>query len=126
MKNLRLMRVGWVLVLAFIVAGVSVITPVLASNNTTRHTSYTARQASGSSLNAIIYLTTGMLEPVFQNRIERQVPVDFNSALTTMMSNLPSHDPGWAYDIASTHIQPSRPPPYLPPQRARLANKIHV
>ncbi len=107
MKNLRFMRVGWVLVLVFIVAGVSVITPVLASNNTTRHTSYTARQAAGSSLNAIIYLTTGMLEPVFQSRIEQQVPVAFNNALTTMVSKLPSQDRGWAYEMASTLLQPS-------------------
>src|SRR5260370_38020722 len=103
MKNLRFMRVGWVLVLAFIVAGVSVITPALASNNTTRHTSYTARQASGSSLNAIIYLTTGMLEPVVQNRIERQVPAGFNSTLTTMMSNFSQPDPGCAYWMVYTH-----------------------
>src|SRR5258708_2610607 len=126
MKNLRFMRVGWVLVLAFIVAGVSVITPALASNNTTRHTSYTARQASGSSLNAIIYLTTGMLEPVFQNRIERQVPVDFNSALTTMMSNLPSQDRGWAYEMASTLIQPSGTLLNLAPQRAGLAMTLQI
>src|SRR5260370_23694000 len=120
MKNLRFMRVGWVLVLAFIVAGVSVITPVLASNNTTRHTSYTARQAAGSSLNAIIYLTTGMLEPVFQSRIEQQVPVAFNNALTTMVSKLPSQDRGWAYEMASTLLQPSATLQNLPPQQAGL------
>jgi len=126
MKNLRFMRVGWVLVLAFIVAGVSVITPVLASNNTTRHTSYTARQAAGSSLNAIIYLTTGMLEPVFQSRIEQQVPVAFNNALTTMVSKLPSQDRGWAYEMASTLLQPSATLQNLAPQQAGLAMTLQL
>lgn len=126
MKNLRFMRVGWVLVLAFIVAGVSVITPALASNNTTRHTSYTARQAAGSSLNAIIYLTTGMLEPVFQNRIEQQVPVAFNNALTTMVSKLPRQDQGWAYEMATTLIQPSATLLNLAPQQAGLAMKLQI
>src|SRR5260370_22647139 len=100
MKNLRFMRVGWVLVLAFIVAGVSVITPVLASNNTTRHTSYTARPAAASSLNAIIYLTTRMLEPVFQSPIDQHGPAAFNNALTTMVSKLPIPHPGVASEIA--------------------------
>ncbi|HKF38033.1 MAG TPA: hypothetical protein VKB35_14150 [Ktedonobacteraceae bacterium] len=126
MKNLRFIRVGWVLVLAFIVAGVSVITPALASNNTTRHTSYMARQAAGSSLNAIIYLTTGMLEPVFQNRIEQQVPADFNNALTTMMRRLPSQDRGWAYEMATTLLQPSATLQNLAPQQAGLAMTLQL
>lgn len=126
MKNLRFMRVGWVLVLAFLVGGVSVITPALASNTTTGHTSYTARQAAGSSLNAIIYLTTGMLEPVFQNRIEQQVPVAFNNALTTMVSRLPSQDRGWAYEMATTLLQPSATLQNLAPQQTGLAITLQL
>lgn len=126
MKNLRFMRVGWVLVLAFLVTGVSVITPALASNNTARHTSYTARPAAGSSLNAIIYLTTGMLESVFQNRIEQQVPVAFNSALTAMVSKLPRQDQGWAYEMATTLIQPSATLQNLAPQQAGLAITLQL
>ncbi len=37
MKYVRLIRVGWILVLAVFVLGVTFMTPVLASNYTARH-----------------------------------------------------------------------------------------
>ncbi len=121
MKYLRFMRVGWMPVLAILVLGASLFTPALASNNTARHTAQTARQAASTSLNAIVYLTTGSLESMFQSRIDQQIPVAVNSAITNMVSRLPKQDQGWAYEMATTLIQPSATLVSLAPQAGGLA-----
>lgn len=121
MKHLRFMRVGWMPVLAILVLGVSLLTPALASNNTARHTAQTARQAASTSLNAIVYLTTGTLATMFQSRINQQIPVAVNGAITNMVSKLPKQDQGWAYEMATTLIQPSAALVSLAPQAGGLA-----
>jgi hypothetical protein len=92
MKYLRFLRVGWILVLAVLVLGVTIMTPALASNSAAQHTTraQTAAQANSSSLNAIVYLTTGSLASTFQNRIDQQVPDAVNAAISNTMSTLPA------------------------------------
>jgi len=121
MKYLRFVRVAWALVLAMLVLGAPFLSPALASNNTARHTSQTAQQAANSSLNAIIYLTTGSLASTFQSRISQQVPGDVNSAIVNMVSKLPRQDRAWAYEMATTLIQPSATLVNLAPQQGGLA-----
>src|SRR6266702_58178 len=128
MKYVRLIRVGWILVLAVFVLGVTFMTPVLASNYTARHAlqTHTAQQAAGSSLNAIIYLTTGSLASTFQNRIDQQVPNAVNTAIANMVSTLPRQDRAWAYEVATTLIQPSAALVNLAPQQGGLAMVLRL
>jgi F0F1-type ATP synthase membrane subunit c/vacuolar-type H+-ATPase subunit K len=128
MKDIRFMRVGWILVLAVVVLGVTFMTPALASNNTARHTTqaHAAQRAASSSLNAIIYLTTASLASKFQSRINQQVPVAVNTAIVNMISTLPQHDRGWAAEMATTLIQPSAALVNLVPQQGGLAMSLRL
>src|SRR6266487_2200661 len=128
MKNLRFIRTGWILVLAVFVLGAAFMTPALASNNTAHHTtqSQTAQRANGSSLNAIIYLTTRSLASTFQSRIAQQVPITFNNAIANMVSKLPRQDQGWASEMATTLIQPSATLVSFVPQQGGLAMTLRL
>jgi hypothetical protein len=128
MKNLRFMRVGWIPVLAVVVLGVTFMTPALASNNTARHTTQAqeAQRVASSSLNAIVYLTTGSLASTFQNRINQQVPNAVNTAIVNMVSTLPKQDQGWATEMATTLIQPSAALISLAPQQGGLAMTLRL
>src|SRR6266496_2224227 len=128
MKNLRFIRTGWILVLAVFVLGAAFMTPALASNNTAHHTtqSQTAQRANGSSLNAIIYLTTRSLASTFQSRIAQQVPITFNNAIANMVSKLPRQDQGWASEMATTLNQPSATLVSFVPQQGGLAMTLRL
>lgn len=128
MKNVRFLRVGWILVLAVVVLGVTFMTPALASNNTARHTTQAqaARQPAGSSLNAIIYLTTGSLASTFQSRMNQQIPNAVNTAIAKMVSTLPQQDRSWAFEMATTLIQPSATLVNLAPQQGGLAMALRL
>ncbi len=128
MKNIRFMRVGWILVLAVVVLGVTFMTPALASNNTARHTTQAqaAQQSASSSLNAIIYLTTGSLASTFQNRMNQQIPNAVNTSIAKMVSTLPQQDRGWAFEMATTLIQPSATLVSLAPQQGGLAMALRL
>ena len=128
MKYLRFLRAGWILVLAMLVLGITIMTPALASNSTTRHTTQTqtTRQANSSSLNAIVYLTTGSLASTFQNRIDQQVPNAVNAAISNMVSTLPAKDQGWATEMATTLIQPSASLVNLYPQQGGLVMTLRL
>jgi len=126
MKYLRILRVGWILVLAVLVLGVTIMTPALASNSTMQHTTQIAEQANSSSLNAIVYLTTGSLASTFQRRIHQQVPNAVNAAISNMVSTLPAKDQGWATEMATTLIQPSAALVSLYPQQGGLTMRLRL
>src|SRR5437870_9294043 len=126
MKYLRILRVGWILVLAVLVLGVTIMTPALASNSTMQHTIQTAEQANSSSLNAIVYLSTGSLASTFQNRIDQQVPNTVNPAISNMVSTLPRKDQGWPTERATTLIQPSATLVSLYPQHGAPARTLRL
>ncbi len=126
MKYLRILRVGWILVLAVLVLGVTIMTPALASNSATQYTTQTAEQANSSSLNAIVYLTTGSLASTFQSRIDQQVPNAVNAAISNMVSTLPAKDQGWATEMATTLIQPSAALVSLYPQQGGLTMRLRL
>ena len=126
MKYLRILRVGWILVLAVLVLGVTIMTPALASNSTMQHTIQTAEQANSSSLNAIVYLTTGSLASTFQSRIDQQIPNAVNAAISNAVSTLPSMDRGGATEMATTLIQPSAELVSLYPQQGGLAMRLRL
>jgi hypothetical protein len=126
MKYLRILRVSWILVLAVLVLRVTIMTPALASNSTMQHTIQTAEQANSSSLNAIVYLTTGSLASTFQSRIDQQVPNAVNAAISNMVSTLPAKDQGWATEMATTLIQPSAALVNLYPQQGGLTMRLRL
>jgi hypothetical protein len=128
MKYLQFLRMGWILVLAVLMLGVTIMTPALATNSTAQHTTQTqtARQANSTSLNAIVYLTTGSLASTFQNRIDQQVPNAVNAAIFNMVSTLPAKDRGWATEMATTLIQPSAVLVNLYPQQGGLAMTLRL
>ncbi len=126
MKYIRILRVGWILVLTVLVLGVAIITPALASNSAAQHTTQTPDQANNSSLNAIVYLTTGSLVSTFQYRIDQQVPGAVNAAISNAVSALPARDQGWATKMATTLIQPSAALVSLYPQQGGLAMSLRL
>ncbi len=124
MKKLRFIRAGWVLLLAVLVLGVSFLTPALASTNTARHTN--AQAASGTPINANIYLTLSTLQPMFQSSLQQRVPEDMNSAIDALVSKLPSQDQVWTREMATTLIQPSATLENLTTQSNGMAMSIQI
>jgi hypothetical protein len=86
----------------------------------------TPEQANSSSLNAIVYLTTGSLASTFQNRIDQQVPGAVNAAISNAVSVLPARDQSWAMEMATTLIQPSAELMNLYPQQGGLAMRLRL
>lgn len=132
MKNIRFIRGAWVLVLAALVLGVSVISPALAAGDTAQHSSHSSLAAAkklaaaSTSISATIYVTTGTIEPKFQARIDQDVPQSFNNAINTLIGKLPQKDQGWALEMATTLIQPSGTVLSLVTQQNGLAMTIQI
>ncbi|HLX57618.1 MAG TPA: hypothetical protein VKR83_11390 [Ktedonobacteraceae bacterium] len=124
MKKSHFIRTGWILLLATLVLGVSFITPALASSNIARHTAAHAQPAASTAISATVYLTLGMLQPKFQQGLDRQVPVDVNNDINAMVSSMPAQDQGWARTMATTLIQPTASLQSLVPQQNGLAMTI--
>ncbi|MBA2287388.1 MAG: hypothetical protein H0W02_18100, partial [Ktedonobacteraceae bacterium] len=86
MKRKRYIQVGWVMLLVALLTGL-VVTPAGASSRDAR---------GATAINANIYIATAALQPLFQDRINQQVPGTFNSAMTAIINSLPQQDQGWA------------------------------
>ena len=126
MRHIRYIKVAWILLLAVLVLGVSIISPAAASNKTVKHTAQTAHQSAATSINATFYLATASMQSLFQSNINTQVPVSVNSDITSMISTLPKQDQGWAYLMATTLIQPSATLVSLVPQKGGLAMTLRL
>jgi hypothetical protein len=85
-----------------------------------------ARIQGTTPINATIYLTTGMLQPIFQAQINQQVPGAVNNAINTIVSNMPASDRSWAGQMATTLIQPSATLSRLTPQPNGLATSLRI
>ncbi|HEX6484133.1 MAG TPA: hypothetical protein VF043_35260 [Ktedonobacteraceae bacterium] len=123
MKYIRHMKVGWILLLAVLVLGVSIITPAAAFNKTMQHT---AQPAASTPINATFYLATASMQSLFQSNINAKVPTSVNSAITGMINKLPKQDQDWAYLMATTIIQPSATLVSLVPQKGGLAMTLRL
>jgi hypothetical protein len=77
-------------------------------------------------INATIYLTTGTLQPIFQARINQQVPGVVNNVINTIVGNMPANDRTWAGQMATTLIQPSATLTGLTPQQNGLATSLRI
>src|SRR5437764_7130904 len=123
MKRIRYLQAGWVMLLAVLLLGL-VVTPAGATSKTMQHTSQLVDNTT--SVNATMYITTGTLEPIFQSRIEQQVPVAVNGAISNVVSTLPQQDHAWATQMANTLIQPSASLTGLTTVQGGLATSLHV
>src|ERR1019366_3730889 len=115
-------RIGLALLLPIIVLTL-LATPARAAllSNT-----QVARSQGTTPINATIYLTTGMLQPIFQAQINQQVPAAVNTAINTIVSNMPASDRSWAGQMATTLIQPSATLSGLTPQQNGLATSLRI
>lgn len=89
-------------------------TPALAATRAASHTA--GRNNAVTSINADVYLTGQMLQPLFQSNINQQLPQMVNSSIASMVNNLPKQDQGWAAQMANALIQPSATLLSLTPQ----------
>jgi hypothetical protein len=106
-----------------IIAFTLVVTPARAAQlGDTR-----AIQNQGTTpINATIYLTRGALQPIFQDNINQQVPGAVNTAINTIVGNMPAADRTWAGQMATTLIQPSATLSSLTPQPNGLATSLRI
>jgi hypothetical protein len=124
MKQKRFLKLGWVLLLTVLVLGLLVsgflIYPAKASHQqATRH-------LDTASMSATIYLATATLAPVFQDRIDQEVPGAVNNAIVGIVGSLPAADRGWATEMATALISPSATLTRLVPQQGGLAAGLRL
>jgi hypothetical protein len=77
-------------------------------------------------LAANFYLPTSALQPLFQDKINQQVPIAVNNAIAGIVSKLPASTQIWAGQMAQTLIQPSATLVSLTPQQDGLATKLRI
>jgi hypothetical protein len=67
-----------------------------------------ANQAGApTSVNANVYLTNALLQPLFQNDLNTQLPQAMSQAIASMVGQLSQQDQGWATQMANALLQPS-------------------
>lgn len=121
MKKKRVVQIGWGMLLVLLLATVWAL-PVSAAYRDNKQTANTP----ATSINATIYLNTATLQPIFQGRIDQQIPNAVNSAIRGIVNNLPASDQGWAYQMAGTLLQPSATLTGLVPQQGGLVASIRM
>src|SRR6266700_2879709 len=124
-KRLRLATriAGCLALVALISSLVYITTPVHAAATTVQQ----QKLASDTTmLAANFYLPTSALQPIFQDKINQQVPIAINNAITNIVSKLPASTQSWAGQMAQTLIQPSATLVSLTPQQGGLATKLRI
>ncbi len=120
MKQKRYIPVAWMLLLTTLA-----LTLAAAPASAGQRVAARATQ-NQASITANIYLTTETLAPIFQSRINQQVPGMVSGAIANVVNKLPATDQGWANQMATTLIQPSATLSSLAPQQNGLAATVRV
>lgn len=121
MKYQRSIKLAWTLMLALLLLA---LLAAPASANSLRV--QVARASSATPIKANIYLTTAALQPLFQDKINQQVPGTFNNTLNGIINTLPQNDRSWASQMATTLLQPSVSLTRLTPQSGGLAATLRL
>jgi hypothetical protein len=98
-------------------------TPVQAAVQTPRTPTNARAQ---TSVNANVYLTDAMLQPMFQGSMSQAMPQMMSSALSSMVSGLPQQDQGWALQMANALLQPSATLVSLKPEAGGLLTTFRI
>lgn len=100
-----------------------IATPVYASHASVQR----ATQATDTTLmNATIYLSAGTLQPMFQSKLDQQVPGTVSDTLSGIVNKLPVADRSWALQMANTLIQPSATLTRLAAQQGGLDTRLRL
>jgi len=122
MKKRRLFQIGCGLALTTILFCLT-ITPVRSAQ---ARALSAQRSRATTSMNAIFYLQSSSLQPIFQSNIDNDVPNAVNSALTGVVNQLPVQDRGWATQMARALIQPSATLTGLTPQQNGILTTVQL
>ncbi len=107
----RYIKLGWVLILLLLVG-------IFATPGPAANASELSLQNKKDTvaLNAKVYLTQSTLKPLFQDRINQQVPVAVSAAINSIVNKLPGTNQVWAGQMAQALLQPSAILTQLTPQ----------
>ncbi len=78
------------------------------------------------SVNANVYLTSLILQPMFQTSINQAIPQMVSDVLRSMVNQLPKQDQGWALQMANALLQPSASLVSLKPQPDGLLTTLKI
>ncbi len=98
-------------------------TPAQAASSGSR---FNGRTASATSVNANIYLTGQMLQPLFQGDLNQQMPSAVANAIASMVGQLPKADQAWGAQMADALLQPSATVVSLKPESGGLLTTLRV
>ncbi len=101
--------------------------PVQAATGSAR-AAVTAFASPGAttSVNANVYLTGQMLQPMFQASLNQSMPQVVSGVLSSMVNQMPKQDQGWATQMAGALLQPSATLVSLQPQAGGLLTTFKV
>ena len=118
----RYIKIGWALILLLLLVG------IFANPGPAADASKLAKQNKQDAvgLNAKIYLTQSTLKPMFQDRINQQVPGAVSAAINGIVNQLPGANQIWAGQMARTLLQPSAVLTQLTPQQDGLNATIRL
>src|SRR5258708_2233382 len=121
MRHLRLIQSTAALALALLL--------ILAGANGARAAACAAAAHQGAqapSVNANVYLTSQLLQPLFQSSINQAIPQMFSSALSGMVGQAPPEERAWMQEMASALLQPSATLVSLVPQSNGLMATLKI
>ncbi len=118
----RYIKFGWVLILLLLLVGIFA-TPG-PSVNASKLTVQNKKDVVG--LNAKVYLTQSTLKPLFQDRINQQVPGAVDAAINGMVNKLPGANQVWAGQMARALLSPSANLTQLTPQQDGLNAAVRL
>ncbi len=98
--------------------------PVQAATRAFHTNSHSA--SATTSINANVYLTAQMMQPMFQSSISQQIPQIVGNAIASTVNQLPKQDQGWATQMANALLQPSASLLSLTPEKGGLLATLKV
>jgi hypothetical protein len=104
-----------------------IVAPAQAASGSAR-AAVPAFVSSGAttSVNAHVYLTGQILQPMFQASLNQSMPQMVSGVLSSMVSQMPKQDQGWATQMAGALLQPSATLVSLQPQAGGLLTTFRV
>jgi hypothetical protein len=118
-------RLPWLIAGSLFLIGL--IVSLLGTAVPVRAAGHTAVQSQGTSdIPAKFYLPTSVISPLFQSRIDQQVPTAVNAAINSIVAKLPASSQSWAQQMAQALIQPSANLTSITPQQNGLALTLRI